>query len=135
MHICAAVCSFVQSDRILTFPHEEMLYPWLSIEYHLSLQLTHMPRPNKKKMCLFRVTRPYLNLLVKARILSGFLEKYIILCLSKCIKFYFFPEKKIYKKMCAYLNFADPLPETHLLFYLAQFFVPFAGPRLHIFSL
>ena len=32
---------------------------------------------------VFRVTRPYLNLLVKPRIFSCFLEKYIILCILK----------------------------------------------------
>ena len=53
-------------------------------------------RPNKK-IPEFRVTRPYLNLLMTPRIFSGFLEKKIILCilkgLSKYIKLYFFPEK------------------------------------------
>ena len=32
-------------------------------------------RPNKKKISVFRVTRPYLDLLVKSRILFRFLEK------------------------------------------------------------
>ena len=32
---------------------------------------------------MFRVTRPYLNLLVKPRIFSGFLEQNIILCILK----------------------------------------------------
>ena len=50
---------------------------------------------------MYRVTQPYLNLLVKPRIFSCFHEKYNPMhferqkCLSKCIKFYFFPEKKI----------------------------------------
>ena len=40
-------------------------------------------------------------------------------CLSKCMKLYFFPEKK-----CVYLPYLkvlDPLLETHLFFYLALF--------------
>ena len=38
-------------------------------------------------------------------------------CLSKCIKLYFFPEKKKKKYLCLpYLKFSDPLPETHLFF-------------------
>ena len=45
---------------------------------------------------VFRVTRPYLNLLVKSRIYSEFLLKkkfqafWKVKCLSKCIKLYFF---------------------------------------------
>ena len=38
--------------------------------------------PNKR-MPVYRVTQPYLNLVVKPRIFSGFLEKYIILCILK----------------------------------------------------
>ena len=58
---------------------------------------------------VFRVTGPYLNLLVKIRFFSGFSGKNIILCilkvkcLSKYIELYFFPEKEIItKNMCAY---------------------------------
>ena len=47
-----------------------------------------------KKIPVFRVTRPYLNLLVKPRFFSGFMEKNIILCIlkgelqsSKCYQF------------------------------------------------
>ena len=39
-------------------------------------------RPNKK-IPVFRVTRPYLNFLVKPRFLLGFLDKIIILCILK----------------------------------------------------
>ena len=72
-------------------------------------------RSNKKKS-VFRVTRPYLNLLVKSRIFFRFSGKYIILCilkgrcLSKCIKLYF-PLKKCTCR--PYLKFSDPLPKTH----------------------
>ena len=57
-------------------------------------------RPSKKHV--FRVTRPYLNLLEKPRIFfSGFLEKSIIICILKgeMYKIIYFPEKK---NMCAY---------------------------------
>ena len=56
-------------------------------------------RPNKK-IPVLRVTRPYLNLLVKPRIFSGFLENIKIYafckakCLSKCIKLFFLSRKK-----------------------------------------
>ena len=55
----------------------------------------------KQKVPVFRVRQPYLNLLVKPRIFSGFLEKNIILCTLKGIspfkmhKIIFFPVKKI----------------------------------------
>ena len=64
-----------------------------------------------KKLLVFRVTRPYLNLLVKHRIFSGFLEKNIILCILKVkmpfkmlnFFYYFFQVKKnLEKEMCAY---------------------------------
>ena len=66
-------------------------------------------RPNEKET-LFRVTQPYLNLLVKPKKCSGFLEKSIILCILKGISplkihkiIFFFPENKIIKKnICAY---------------------------------
>ena len=61
-------------------------------------------RPNKK-IPVFRVIPLYLNLLVKPRIFSGFLEKNIILCILKgkmSFKMhkiiFFFPEKRIIKK-------------------------------------
>ena len=73
-----------------------------------------MPRssvmPNKK-IPVFRVTRPYLNSLVKPRFFSGFLEKYNFM--HACIKLYFFQKKNVY---LPYQLFSDPLPETHLLF-------------------
>ena len=62
-------------------------------------------RPNKKKIPVFRVTRPYLNLLVKPRLFSGFLER---IPLSKCIKLYFFPEKKNNLKQDKFDNFYPP---------------------------
>ena len=59
-----------------------------------------------KKMCVFRVTQPYLNLLLKPRIFR-YLEKYIIiLCILKGIspfkmhKILFFSRKKRIKKIC-----------------------------------
>ena len=88
-------------------------------------------RPNKKKIPVFRVTGPYLNLLVKPRIFFRFSGKNIILCIlkgkiafSKIIKLYFFSRKKLLKKIYVclpYLKFSDPLLETHLLFYLAWY--------------
>ena len=80
-----------------------------------------------RKIPVFRVTRPYLNLLVKPRIFSGCLEKYIILRILKgempfkMHKIIFFPKKKnnLKKKKDAYLKFSEPLPKTHLFFYLA----------------
>ena len=70
-------------------------------------------RPNKKKLCpAFRVTWPYLNLLLKPRFVSGFLEKIKNLCNLKgempfkMHKIIFFPEKK----MCAFNS--NPT-ETH----------------------
>ena len=64
----------------------------------------------KQKISVFRVTRPYLNLLVKPRFFSGFLEKCIII---------FFSRKKMILNKCVclpYLKFSNPLPETHLFF-------------------
>ena len=53
-----------------------------------------------KTIPVFRVTRPYLNLLVKPRIFSGFLDK-----------------KILEKYVCLlYLKFSDLLTETHLFF-------------------
>ena len=43
-----------------------------------------LDRPNKKNIVVFRVTGPYLNLLVKPRIFSGFIQKNITLCILKC---------------------------------------------------
>ena len=73
---------------------------------------------------MFRVTQPYLSLLVKPRAFSRFSGKNIILCISKGKMpfkmhkiIYFFPEKKY---VCLpYLKFSDPLPETYLFFYFA----------------
>ena len=81
-------------------------------------------RPNKK-IPVLRVTRPYLNLLVKPIIVFRISVKNIILWILKgkmpfkMYKIIFFPEKKkMKKKMCAYLpKISDLLPETHLFFY------------------
>ena len=48
----------------------------------LPIQNFTLLRPNKK-IPIFRVTRPYLNLLVKPRIFLGFLEEHIILYILK----------------------------------------------------
>ena len=77
-------------------------------------------RPNKK-IPVFKVTRLYLNLLVKIYdFFSSFLEKYIILCILKG-EMTFKMHKIIYFfQVCLpYLNFSDPLSETYLFFYLA----------------
>ena len=68
--------------------------------------LTVLSNNVMQKIPVFRLTRPYLNVLVKPRIFSGFLEKYIILCILKgkmpfkMHKISFFPEKKIEKYVC-----------------------------------
>ena len=87
---------------------------------------------------MFRVTQPYLNLLVKPIFFFRFSEKKrnfmhfekrnkIPFKMHKII--YFFQKKKASKKkkkkkkrfvcLIPYLKFQDPLPETHLFFYLA----------------
>ena len=80
-----------------------------------------------KKIPVFRVTRPYLNLLVKPRNFFRYSGKNIILCILKgempfkIHKIIFFSRKKIIKNkyVCLLnLNFSDLLPETHI-FYLA----------------
>ena len=69
-------------------------------------------RPNKK-MPVLRVTRPYLNLLVKPRSFFRFSGKNRI--------YIFFKKKKIKKIVCLpYLKFPEPSLETHLYFYLAS---------------
>ena len=72
------------------------------------------------------VTPLYVNLLVKPKNNSGFLEKYHSMHFErlnafqnawKCI----FSRKKWKKYVCLpFLKISDPLPETHLFFYLAQ---------------
>ena len=58
----------------------------------------------KKKFLYLRVTQPYLNLLAKSRIFSGFLDTDIILCILKgerpfkIYKIIFFSRKKLLKK-------------------------------------
>ena len=79
--------------------------------------------PNKK-ISAFRVTRPYLNLLVKPRVFSG--KKYIILCILKgempfkMHKIIFFSRKKksLKKKMCLPYLYYQPCYSKHLFFYL-----------------
>ena len=73
---------------------------------------------------MFRVTRAYLNLLVKPRIFSGFLKIYIILCILKGempfkMHTIIFLQKKMLYVCLPYLIFSDPLHETPLFFYLA----------------
>ena len=84
-------------------------------------------RPSKT-IPVFRVTQPYLNLLVKPRNVFRFSGKNIILCIFKSKmpfkmhKIIFFSRKKKDKKkyVCLpILKFSDPLPETRLFFYLA----------------
>ena len=82
--------------------------------------------PNKK-IPVFRVTGPYLNLLVKPRIVFRFSGKTIILCILKgempfkMHKIKKNPEKKIIKKnMCAYptLNFQTCYQKHINLFFI-----------------
>ena len=87
----------------------------------------YQPLGQIKKIPVFRVTRPYLNLLVNSRIFFRFFGKNIILCILKGelpfkmhIKLYFFFQKKIIKKkyVCLpYLKFSDSLPETHIFLF------------------
>ena len=86
-----------------------------------------------KKIHVFRVTRPYLNILVKPRIFFRFSGKNIISCILKgempfkMHKMIFFLENKndLKKYVCLpYLKFSDPLPETHFFFYLAFGLIP-----------
>ena len=61
----------------------------------------------KKKIPVFRVNRPYLNLLVNPRKYQDF-RKNLILCILKGV---FSRKKYVY---LPYLNFSDPLTDTHL---------------------
>ena len=75
---------------------------------------------------MFRVTQPYVNLLVKPRKKSGFLEKNIIECILKgempfkmhMILYFFSRKKNVIEKKCVPTlpNFPDPLTKTHLFF-------------------
>ena len=67
---------------------------------------------------LFRVTRPYLNLLVEPRTFFRFSGKIYNEMPFKMYKIiYFFLERKATKNVCAYLpKIPVPLPETHLFF-------------------
>ena len=71
--------------------------------------LISMTGPNKKKIPVFRVTDATWIYCWNLECFAGILEKKIqfyafwkAICLSKCIKLYFFHEKKNLKKMCAY---------------------------------
>ena len=82
-------------------------------------------RPNKE-IFVFRVTRPYLNLLIKPRFFFRFSGKNIISCILKgempfkMHKIIFFQEKKdVY---LPYLKILDPLPET--LIFLFRLSIP-----------
>ena len=70
------------------------------------LSMNVFTRPNKK-IPVFRVTRPYLNLLVKLITCLQVFWKKIILCIL------LFPGKNVW---LPYLKFSDPLPKTHLSF-------------------
>ena len=96
----------------------ELLWPATEI-------IGHTLRPNKK-IPVLRVTGPYLNLLAKPGIFSGLLEKiYNFMHFERHFTFQngsnylFFPEEKENIKKKKYLKFSDPLPKTHLFFYLA----------------
>ena len=78
----------------------------ITSEYFLTFHICHLSKLHlgqNKKIPVFRVTRPYLNLLVKPRIFLFFFWKIYNFMhferLSKCIKLYFFPKKKR-KKVC-----------------------------------
>ena len=82
---------------------------------------------------MFRVTRPFLNLLIKHK--RFFWNKYIILCILKgkspfkMHNIIFFSRKKYEKKIYVclpYLKISDPLPETHL-------FLSDPLPETHLF--
>ena len=77
-----------------------------------------------EKLPVFRVTRPYLNLLVEPRTFFRFSGKNIIYMhferqmSFKMYKIKFFSRKKKIKKYVCLpdLKFSDPLPKTHLFF-------------------
>ena len=81
-----------------------LLMPMICQKIWANYMASSVVRPNIK-ILLFRVTRPYLNLLVKPRIFFKFSGKNIILCIlkgempSKCIKLYFFLKRK---NLCAF---------------------------------
>ena len=97
----------------------------LNISPENNTWLPHKHVLGQIKKPVFRVTGPYLNLLMKSRIFYRFSGKNIILCFLKgkmpfkMHKIIFFSRKKYV--WLPYLKFSDPLPETHcdLLFYLA----------------
>ena len=82
-------------------------------------------------MPVSRVTRPYLNFLVKPRFFSGFLEKNIILYILK---------GNMPFKMHTIIVNKNTMPETHLFFHLAlliystYIFSMCANFKLYIFS-
>ena len=90
------------------------------------------------KKPVFKVTRPYLNLSVKPRIVSGFLDKNIILCILKGAmpfkmhKIIFFSRKK---DMCAYHTKyfqTRYLKHIHFLFGLIRAYIAAIMIRLSI---
>ena len=71
---------------------------------------------------VFRVTPPYLNLMVKPGVFFRFSGKNIILCILKGeMNYIFFQKKIVFKKMCVPTlpKVSDLLPEKSFFFYLA----------------
>ena len=105
------------------------LYQWLVLTRlpPIPFLTDQMPRANKI-IPVFKVTRPYLNLLVKHRIFFRFSGKKVsfyafwkAIWPFKMHKMILYSRKNNQKKyVCLlYLKFSDPLPETHLFFYFA----------------
>ena len=92
------LCPTISSPTLVCFPYLFLIK--LSYRMFLRIQFNMSIRPYKK-ILVFRVTRAYLNLLVKPGIFFMFsAKKYNFMhferriCLSKCIQLHFFPEKK-----------------------------------------
>ena len=88
----------------------------------LESSLPNVSIRSNRKIPVFSVTRPYLNLLVKPRIFSGFLKKNVFMYFERqnafqnSLNYFSFPEKICVPTLP---KISDLLPETHLFFFLA----------------
>ena len=74
-------CGFIQFPwELASLNENKITFDRIPTKNYLVYGPIEFTRPNKK-MPVFRVTRPYINLLVKHRIFYGFLKKDIILCI------------------------------------------------------
>ena len=88
----------------------------------LESSLPNVSIRSNRKIPVFSVTRPYLNLLVKPRIFSGFLKKNFFMYFERqnafqnSLNYFSFPEKICVPTLP---KISDLLPETHFFFFLA----------------